>query len=468
MAGLTEMTANTGQDRGPDLDRLPDFIEERDRNAAWFFVGRTIQVEYIERTCDLALRRFREGAALAGATVLIQGAPGAGKTALLKHLREKWAMADAEAAPAALYVDPSELGDPAAIMARIAEALDPAKGAEFRRTTTSGGEAKAGVLGVGVGGTWGTATAPPPPDFGALRMLFPAEAWTRPLCLMVDEVQGLTQHQAALLRPLHLAGDGLPIVPVLAGLASSQEALAKQGGISRLSTGAVHTLGRLDAGQAAEAVQRMLACFRIEAEDAEAARWAALLEHISDRWPQHLQNAMRALGGGLLQAGGVLSSVDEAAVLRHARAWRLESYRQRRSPEMRGAVILVGHLMAAVRDGGLHRHQIVDTIRARIHDRPEGSSARRLPKGISPEDFLEHLIHRGALQEGEDDRLVCPIPSFRSFLIGEAVRTMFNELGDFMLEGVDEHSATEHDIRLLDELAREPEALDPWADGHAE
>ena len=146
-----------------------------------------------------------------------------------------------------------------------------------------------------------------------------------------------------------------------------------------------------------------------------------------------------------------------------ARAWRLESYGQRRSPEMRGAVILVGHLMAAVRDGGLHRHQVVDTIRARIRDRPEGSSARRLPKGISPEDFLEHLIHRGALQEGEDDRLVCPIPSFRAFLIGEAVRTIFTEWGDYILEGVGEHFATEHDTRLVDELAREPEPLDPWA-----
>ena len=461
------MTANTGQDRGPDLDRLPDFIEERDRNAAWFFVGRTIQVDYIERTCDLALRRFREGAALAGATVLIQGAPGAGKTALLSHLRKKWSMADTESAPAALYVDPSELGDPAAIMTRIAETLDPAKRAEFRRTTTSGGEAKAGVLGLGVGGTWGAATAPPSPDFSARRTLFPAETWTRPLCLMVDEVQGLTQHQAALLRPLHLAGAGLPIVPVLAGLASSQEALVKQGGITRLSTGAVHTLGRLDAGQAAEAARRMLSCFRIEAEDAEAERWAALLERISDRWPQHLQNAMRALGEGLLKAGGVLSAVDETAVLRRAQAWRLESYRQRRSPEMRGAVILVGHLMAAVGNGGLHRHQIVDTIRARIRDRPEGSSARRLPKGVSPEDFLEHLIHRGALQEGEDDRLVCPIPSFRHFLIAEAVRTMFNDSVGFVLEGVGEHAATEHDILLVDELAREPEAPDPWGEDEA-
>ena len=127
---------------------------------------------------------------------------------------------------------------------------------------------------------------------------------------------------------------------------------------------------------------------------------------------------------------------------------------------MRGAVILVGNLMVAVGDGGLHRHQIVDTIRARIRDRPEGSSARRLPQGVSPEDFLAHLVHRGALQEGEDDRLVCPIPSFRFFLIAEAVRTMFDK-DEFILGGVGEHSPTEHDVQLLTEMGREPEPTDP-------
>ena len=453
------MTANTRQNLGPDLDRLREFVAERDRNAAWFFVGRTAEIAEIEETCALAFRRFRQGRALAGATRLFQGAPGAGKTALLRHLQEKWAAADTPSAPLSLYIDASALGDPSAIMALIAETLDPEKGAEFRRTTISGGEAKAGVLGIGVGGTWETSTAPPPPDFGALRRLFPAKTWTGPLCLLVDEVQTLTEHQGALIRPLHLAVDGLPIVPVLAGLASSQERLARQGGISRLSIGSTYTIGCLERGQAAEAVRRMLGRLRIDAEDEDAERWAGLLERISDRWPQHLQNAMRALGESLLEVGGALASVDETAVLRRARSGRLDSYGQRMSPEMRGSIILVGNLMAAVRNGGQHRHQVVDTIRARIDDRPEGSSARQLPEGMSPTGFLDHLIHRGALQEGEDDRLVCPIPSFRLFLIGEAVRTVFNK-GEFILEGAVEHSPTEHDVRLLTEMAREPEPTD--------
>ncbi len=456
---LTEMTANTGQNRAPDLGKLREFIAERDRNAAWFFVGRTAEIAEIEDTCALAFRRFREGKALAGATRLFQGAPGAGKTALLMHLQKKWAQTG-DGKPHPLLVDRPTLDDPAALVLAIAELLDPDKAQRFRQTVTRGRAATVGVGPLSGSGTQATATSPPLAGLSELRRMFPPADWDRPVCLMVDEIQNLEPGEGKMLESLHLAVDGLPIVPVLAGLSSSQAVLTGQGGISRLSDRSVFTVGCLDAGQAAEAVRRMLASFCIEAEDSDAERWATLLECISDRWPQHLQNAMQALGEGLLEVGGVLAKVDERAVTGHARARRLDSYERRVSQEMRDGVILVGNLMAAVRDNGLHRHQVIDTIRARIRDRPEGSSARHLPEGMSPTGFLNHLVHRGALQEGEDHRLVCPIPSFRLFLIGEAVRTMFDK-NEFMLEGIGEHSPTEHDARLLTEMGREPEPTDP-------
>ncbi len=455
MAGSTEMTADTGQDRSPDLDRLREFVAERDRNAAWFFVGRKAEIDEIEQTCALAFRRFKEGKALAGATRLFQGAPGAGKTALLMHLQQSWAQSG-DGNPHPLLVDRPTLDDPAALVLAIAELLDPDKAKQFRQTVTRSRAATVGIGPLGGSGTQATATSPPLAGLSELRRIFPPADWNRPICLMVDEIQNLDPKEGKILESLHLAVDRLPIVPVLAGLSSSQAALTERGGISRLSTGSVFTIGCLDAGQAAEAVRRMMASFRIEAENADVERWAALLERISDRWPQHLQNAMQALGEGLLEFGGVLAKVDERAVTGHALALRLDSYERRRSQEMRDAVILVGNIMAAARDGGLHRHQVVDTIRARIRDRPEGSSARQLPEGMSPTGLLNHLVHRGALQEGEDHRLVCPIPSFRLFLIAEAVRTMFS-MGEFILEGIGEHSPTEHDVQLLMETDRDPD-----------
>ena len=38
---------------------------------------------------------------------------------------------------------------------------------------------------------------------------------------------------------------------------------------------------------------------------------------------------------------------------------------------------------------------------------------------MTAEDFYNHLTHRGALQERDDDTVICPIPSFRRFLIDE-------------------------------------------------
>ena len=408
------MTANTGQDSGPDLEGLKDFIDERDRNRTRFFVGRAKQIADVEGTCDLAFRRFREGSALAGTTLLMQGAPGAGKTALLKHLEDRWSRR-APAQPRALIVDRQRLASPAALAFDIAECLDPAKARLFRQTMTSGRQANLGLVPAGVAGTRTTATAPPTADFSELRRMFPTEAWERPLCLMVDEIQNLEPAQGTTLEALHLASDGLPIVPVLAGLSNAQEALARHGRISRLAIDSVHTLGCLEPGQPADAVLRMLERFRVEARPAEAERWAGLLEHACDGWPQHLQNGMRALAENLVAVGGALVAVDQAAVLNRTRERREAAYRARKSDEMRGAAFLVGSVMASMPADGLNRHEMIDLIQARsVH---AGGSGWKLPEGMSAVKFLDHLVSRGALQRREDEKLACPIPSFRRFLM---------------------------------------------------
>ena len=411
------MTANTGQNLGPDLEGLNDFIDERDRNRARFFVGREKQIADVEGICDLALRRFREGSALAGSTLLIQGAPGAGKTALLKYLEERWSRFGS-GQPMALIVDRRRLANPTSLAFDIAECLDPEKAKVFRQATTHGRQANLGVGPAGITGTRTTATAPPSADFSELRRLFPTEAWERPLCLMIDEIQNLEPEQGTTLESLHLASDGLPVVPLLAGLSNAQEALARHGRISRLASDAVCTLGCLEAGQPADAVLQMLDSFCVEAKPADAECWARLLERASDGWPQHLQNGMRALAEGLVAVGGKLDAVDKAAVLARTREWREAAYRARKSDEMRGAAFLVGSVMASVPDNGLNRHEIIDLIQAcSAH---VGGSGWKLPEGMSAVKFLDHLVSRGALQRRGDDRLACPIPSFRRFLMQDA------------------------------------------------
>ena len=422
------MTAG-GAEHGPDLEGLRAFVREGDRNRARFFVGRETQIRDIEQACADAFAGFRAGRPLAGTTQLIQGAPGAGKTALLRHMDDVFGSArepgglwsrlfrrapDKSAQPTTLLLERTALADPAGAALRVAECLDSGRAQQLRQTLGRSVGANAGAA---VGAT--VATAPSTPSFAELRRLFPPQDWKGPLCLMVDEVQNLERDEAGTLEDLHLATAGLPIVPVLAGLANARDVLARRG-ISRLNEDGVHTLGRLEAGEPAEAVRRMLDAYGVETAAPDADRWAARLEEHSDGWPQHLQNAMRSLAEALFEANGSLAAVDEAAVSARSLERRTRAYRARRSPRMQEAVFLLARVMAAVPDTGLRFNEAVGVISSRAGQ----GCGWSLPERMSPRDFLDHLVHRGALQSGEDDRLVCPTPGFRHFLMEEAAHAL--------------------------------------------
>lgn len=444
------MTAG-GAEHGPDLEGLRAFVREGDRNRARFFVGREAQIRDIEQVCADAFAGFRAGRPLAGTTRLIQGAPGAGKTALLSHIagaaerRERGRSSawrrflrkadENEPQPSVLFVDVGDLGHPARLVLCIAERLDPKKARKMRQTRNRNIGVQAGTGGLGASGGETVATAPPYAGFAELGALFPPKDWPGPLCLMVDEVQTLQAEQAPVLQSLHLATAGLPIVPVLAGLANARDVLARCG-ISRLNEDGVHTLGRLEAGEPAEAVRRMLDAYRADIAGTDAGRWAERLEEHSDRWPQHLQNAMRSLAEELVEAKGTLAEVDETAVFARARERRLQAYRARRSPLMQEAVFLLARFMAGVPVSGLRRNEATGLIGTLA--RREGDYGWRLPEGMSPTEFLDHLVHRGALQSGDDDKLICPIPSFRRFLVEEGTRVFVDDYSGLPVSGHDD------------------------------
>ncbi len=140
----------TGPSGGPDLEGLRAFVREGDRNRARFFVGREAQIRDIEQACADAFAGFRAGRPLAGTTRLIQGAPGAGKTALLSQIAGIFESAERErpsawrrflrkadekeSLPGILLVDVGDLGHAARLVLRIAERLDPKKARKLQQT----------------------------------------------------------------------------------------------------------------------------------------------------------------------------------------------------------------------------------------------------------------------------------------------------------------------------------------------
>lgn len=80
---------------------------------------------------------------------------------------------------------------------------------------------------------------------------------------------------------------------------------------------------------------------------------------------------------------------------------------------MRDARYLVAAVMRALQEKS-PEDSVVDKI-----DRHPGSNTGKgwlLPDGMNARNFSDHLIYRGALQNGPDGKMACPIPSFRKFL----------------------------------------------------
>lgn len=76
----------------PDLDALRWFSKLPDREASPYFGGRTEELALVEGALSRIRERVQTGHRhpAGGESVLFQGAPGPGKSALLRHIVQRW------------------------------------------------------------------------------------------------------------------------------------------------------------------------------------------------------------------------------------------------------------------------------------------------------------------------------------------------------------------------------------------
>ena len=410
----------------PDLDLLRKYAILEDRELTPFFTGREDIISRVEDAFRRVLEDCRNGRIAKERTWLIQGAPGAGKTSLLDFLAERWRRSG-EGSPVAVWIGLEELADLSALFEAVAAAADVGKG--FRRAETKSTQAGVSFPGiVHAEGFRSTSTPPLRANLRNLAAIKPAKDWRRPVCVMIDEIQAARERHGDCLRILHLAEHGLPVVPILAGLGNSLDVLGgKDIELSRISSSCTVDRGRLEPDEARESVRKFLAECRVAAQDPEVEAWAQEVAGLSDRWPQFLRSGIAALSAELADSGGILVGVDREAVVDRAARMREQAYTARLSSEIATAKGLIAKLMRAVGRRGFSRDEAVDTIREL--DVGLGGSSRdslpaafaALPEVVRADAFLEELIRRGALQRsrGRTERLICPIPSFRDFLVRE-------------------------------------------------
>jgi len=291
------MNNQTGNSTMPDFAGLRAFVNRSDREDPLFFVGRERQRKQIQDECRKALKEHRAGRSLKGSTILLTGAPGAGKTSIQTVQREEWLAQDEQATQeilrlaeeehqgkarsgrrvdtvrkwarrgmkeASLLADiesndiaeilgkqerslfedipvpvrlPGEaLYDTKQTVTEIIYALEPRLETMFRTTETGSRNIVDAARLFLRGGAAGKSVGPPDPTFTNLAWTIRSIRPNRPICLIIDEIQDTKLEAKEVLKSLHLNAYGLPVVTVCAGLGNSLEHLRRLGvGLSRLS-----------------------------------------------------------------------------------------------------------------------------------------------------------------------------------------------------------------------------------------
>ena len=412
----------------PDFDALKHFAELTDREASPFFGGRTEEIATVEH----ALKRIQEKALedhlcpAAGETMLFQGAPGAGKSALLYHLAKVWRSSERNA-PLVVNTALTHYVDERRLALHIAEAVDPAIAASFRRSETTHSSSRTDIG----GGVPGVFTGSGSAESGRQAANAPAEISLdavkralsdskRPIVLILDEAQGLEVYDVKSVLPLitrlHTGDHGGPFLAVFAGLAYLSGVLRERG-ISRFSQGHEITLSALASEEATEIVLRMLTEFRVHGDKELKSQWAQTLAKESCGWPQHLHVSMQALAAQLPAATtpGSLEPVDSpfgSEVLKASTQAREQYYERRIDDELVVALDLVAETLQRIGRGS-SRADVVAHIREIAQP---GHGTRSLPEGHNAKMFLDRMIRRGVLQHAPEHKLVCPIPSLRNYI----------------------------------------------------
>ncbi len=420
---------------------IEQYRNRSDKQKAIFFVGRRDIVAGIETTVADIESRIKAETSDTGLqpgkiltsqdTWLIQGAPGAGKSALLSHLESNWARR--EGGPVTVRIFPNNLRNETIVTGMIADCKIPNYGEEILNTVRTV-EASAGVNTFIQAG--GKVIDSEQSSSGLvlehLARLYSKKAAAvskrvlkggsltlpelRPIVVMIDEVQFFEPEDVPVLRKLHTGDHGLPILALLCGLAYSESMLAAAR-ISRFAKtddmSHVQTMAPLEAGEAAESVRAMLNGYQIK--NRHNSDLPDKIDAWCDGWPQFLEHYMIPLTRQLSANGLDLAKIDESAVRSDGDENRVDYYSKRlgNSPISDGKKLLAD-VTQLIGPDGCERGEILNLLEDRRW--VKGKYFTNMPARMEPTEFIEAMIVAGVVHS-KDTTLTIPIPPFRRYLI---------------------------------------------------
>ena len=433
----------------PDLEDLREFATETERMDPPSFVGRrkiieTFKADVLTRTRKWYYRpkgKPREGekknawkGAWKSATWLFQGAPGAGKTALISQLepltvpKKTWltrtglALALGKNTERPVQVcqinNLNILEDMWELQKKIAGTWIPGaeKEMEARRMLEMGVS-----LEVAHGKEQTEKTLMSWEDVVKKVTGNPGEY--PPMLMMMDEAQAIDHKAGKQLLWLHQGNDGLPIVPVFGGLAYTRKRFKdKRINLSRIGNDRALTLKGLPEKDCREAVRRFLKKFRIIASAQATEQWTKAIAEDCMGWPQHLHVGLQGMAWELLEPGvdGNLDQADLKKARQFAKERRNAYYSDRLdSDSLKGKRYLTAAAAERLTENPKMTEDELGVEIEKIHSLGVSGKFVRscLPKGLSGEEFAEGMTHAGILQEDGDGFLIVPIPCFQSYLL---------------------------------------------------
>ena len=397
---------------------LVHFMEERDRGKASIFVGREAELAHVQGCINRLLRRQDEAAPGADLTTVIQGAPGAGKSALLEKIAEDWPLGG-QGQAVAVSLDPGllTLSTPEFLDAVIARTERvPGIMQILQRYFKLKSLSVAGVS-IEVSAESSASSGKPPV----------------PIILLFDEIQTKLRDSASSqsreqladnLRLLHTGHHNAPMFPVYGGLANSAD-LLRAAGLTRLAMGSELTLPGFSDEEMDELMARFVERHLSSAPPSKTTldHWTDALRRDSQGWPMHCRNFLIALCEQIRLKDWRSQAVNLDTVHIHAHRLRCAWYEQRMQGALEGRYALVSTVLEEIRRyGGMGKLDITDAI-ARAHQEHSSRNFSRgsLPEGMTAEKAFDAMLHAGIVQKVDEFGYACPIPSLSGHLAARAI-----------------------------------------------
>ncbi len=360
-----------------------DFIE--DRGPAEYFHGRQEVIDMFTSALKRYLSKKR------GSTFLIQGAPGAGKTALLDQLRlvaedRKWKTAE---------IDAPALWDVKTLRESIPDRNILKK--------------LSGKLNAGL------------PEVGSIEISVKDSAETikkvlksgrKPLLLILDEAQMLggsnkpvsQQHTVAanVLKAIHNGRLGRPVILLAAGLGTTESAFNSLG-ISRFEGESLINLGRLDKDSEYKVIRDWLT--EVGGVIDDPTPWIESISEQTHGWPQHIISYVKPAANYLKSNNHQMTDAGLRIVLEKGAEFRLQYYRQRaHGIDKRKRQVLA----KTFNDIPLGDTMMIDDIK---------SSLKQAYSKEEADNLFDKALEQGIIDERDDGDYGIPIPSMHTWLI---------------------------------------------------